>query len=134
MTSAIRILVVDDEPAVRKGLRMRLALEPDVEVVGECCDGKAATELARELHPDVVLMDVSMPVMDGVSATLCLRTVAPDAAVVMLSLYDDLATTNRALAAGAAAFVPKRRMDNILLETIRKAAGRGAAGVAPANH
>src|SRR5689334_13051192 len=97
----IRILLVDDQPTMRSGLRMRLELEPDLAVVGEAGDGAAAVALARETHPDVVIMDLEMPVMDGISATIALRAVAPASAVVVHSLYDDAATQARARAAGA---------------------------------
>ena len=118
----IRVLLVDDQTNVRRGLRMRLELEPDVTVVGEACDGEAALGMARLLSPTVVLMDVEMPRMDGIAATqqLCQGGAGP--AVVMLSLYDDAATRQRAKAAGAIDFVAKTRMDETLLDAIRRAA------------
>jgi DNA-binding NarL/FixJ family response regulator len=118
----IRLLLVDDEPAIRRGLRMRLALEPDVEVVGEAADGVAALEQVRRLAPRVVLMDVEMPGLDGIAATYELRSLAPRSAVVMLSMHDDTATVERAMAAGAAAFVAKHSIDGALLAAIRQAA------------
>ena len=122
----IRILLVDDQPAVRRGLAMRLSLEPDVEVVGEAGDGAAAISLTEELRPDVVLMDVEMPGMDGVEATQELRAVAPHSAVVVLTLYDDTATRARARGAGARAFVAKHEVEETLLETIRRTALGGS--------
>jgi DNA-binding NarL/FixJ family response regulator len=119
----IRLLLVDDEPAVRRGLRMRLELEPDVEVIGEAGNGEAAVEMADQLEPAVVLMDVEMPVMDGISATLEIQARKPRAAVVMLSMHDDHDTVRRARLAGAADFVPKGKMDDTLIEAIRRAAG-----------
>ncbi len=101
---------------------MRLELEPDFTVVGEAGDGRAAVAMARLLSPTVVLMDVEMPAMDGITATEELRAASPGCAVVMLSLYDDPATRARASAAGAAAFVSKCRMDETLLDAIRGAA------------
>jgi len=68
-STSVRILVVDDQPKVRQGLRMMLALEPDLAIVGEAEDGTQALTLARSLHPDVVLMDVAMPNLDGIAAT-----------------------------------------------------------------
>lgn len=118
----IRVLIVDDRPAVRQGLKIRLTLEPDVEVVGEAGDGAEAISLAESLQPNVVLMDIRMPGMDGVSATAALRTVAPGSAVVILSLYDDARTRARAKEAGAAAFVAKHRMEEALLGAIRQVA------------
>jgi DNA-binding NarL/FixJ family response regulator len=117
----IRLLLVDDEPAVRRGLRMRLELEPDVEVVGEAGNGESAIELVAQLAPAVVLMDVEMPVMDGISATAEIQA-RSSASVVVLSLHDDKDTIRRAKLAGAVAFVAKGRMDDALLNAIRSAA------------
>ena len=121
-TRTVRLLLVDDEPAVRRGLRIWLALEPNLEVVGEASGGAEAISLTQALRPDVVLMDVEMPGMDGISATAALRSVAPQSAVVILTLYDDVATRARAQEAGAAAFVAKHRMEETLLAEIRRAA------------
>jgi len=118
----IRLLLVDDEPAVRRGLKMRLELEPDVEVVGEAGNGESALELVAELSPSVVLMDVEMPVMDGISATREINAGASGAAVVVLSIHDDRDTIERAKLAGAVSFVPKTDMDEALLNAIRNAA------------
>ncbi|HWQ14010.1 MAG TPA: response regulator transcription factor [Roseiflexaceae bacterium] len=115
----IRLLVVDDQPAVRAGLRMRLALEPDIEVVGEAEDGAAALAQAARLRPDVVLMDIEMPRMDGLAATAALRAVAPESAVVILSLHDSQALRAHARSAGAAAFVAKHESEAALLHAIR---------------
>jgi DNA-binding NarL/FixJ family response regulator len=115
----IRVLLADDEPMVRRGLRMRLELEPDVEVVGEAEDGSQALAEAKTLRPDAVLMDVRMPVMDGAEATAALRRALPGCAVVVLSIYDDDATRTRVRSAGAAAFVPKHRAEEALLAALR---------------
>ena len=123
----IRLLLVDDEPTVRRGLRMRLQLEPDVEVIGEAGDGLNAVELATQLKPSVVLMDIEMPLMDGIQAAAAIGEGSSGAAVVMLSLHDDAATVARARKAGAAGFVAKHRMDDGLLTAIRRAAGRNGA-------
>jgi DNA-binding NarL/FixJ family response regulator len=120
----IKLLLVDDEAAVRRGLRMRLALEADIEVVGEATDGATAVDLVSLLQPRVVLMDLEMPVMDGISATA--KITGNGTAVVVLSMHDDAATIARAEAAGAAAFVAKHKMDDGLLAAIREAAGKGA--------
>lgn len=117
----IRVLLVDDQKNIRRGLRMRLGLEPDLTVVGEAGDGEAALRMARLVAPDVVLMDVEMPVLDGIAATERLRQAEPRCSVVMLSLYDDAQTRARAAAAGACAFVAKTRMDESLLDAIRAA-------------
>lgn len=127
---SIRLLLVDDQPAVQRGLKMRFALEPDLEVVGEAGGFAEAISLARALRPDVVLMDVEMPGMDGISAIAALRQVAPHSAVVIFTLRDDAATQEQARAAGAAAFVAKHRTEGALLATIRGVAAerRGRSG------
>ena len=117
----IRLLLVDDQPAVRFGLGMRLALEPDLLVVGEAGDGEAALQLARRLQPDIVLMDVEMPGMDGIAATAAMRSVAPEIVVIMLSLYDDTTIRSRAQAAGSYTFVAKQEPVEALLVAIRQA-------------
>ncbi len=122
MSEMIRLLLVDDEPAVRKGLHMRLAAEPDFEVVGEAGDGETAVTLAQTLHPDVILMDIAMPAKNGITATEELHAMLPQIAVIMLSMYDDAATQERAERAGAAAFVPKRVPSDMLMAMIRQAA------------
>ena len=116
----IRLMLVDDQPHVRQGLRMRLALEPDVAVVGEAGDGAEAVTLAETERPDVVVMDVVMPVMDGFAATEALQSRLPRTAVVIHSLYDDAKTKSRASAVGAA-FVCKCDPAESLLVAIRQA-------------
>jgi len=101
---------------------MRLGLEADLRVVGEAADGATAVDLAGRLSPDVVLMDVNLPVLDGITATRELTARVPHAAVVMLSLHDDQATIADAFAAGAVAFVGKQQMDGELIGAIRMAA------------
>jgi DNA-binding NarL/FixJ family response regulator len=124
----ITLLLVDDEPRVRRGLRMWFALEPDIRVVGEAADAAEAVALAQALRPDVVLMDVAMPGMDGVQATAALRAAEAPCAVVMLSMRDDPATRVRAEAVGSFAFVGKHQAADTLLPVIRAAAGREKSG------
>lgn len=124
----ITILLVDDQNDIRRGLRMRLGLEPDIAIVGEACDGESALSLAEALAPRVVLMDVEMPCMDGIAAAEQLARRTPGCRVVMLSLHDDAATKQRAARAGASAFVAKHDIDRALMDAIRRAAdGPGAA-------
>jgi DNA-binding NarL/FixJ family response regulator len=120
----IRVLLVDDQPVVRRGLRVRFQLEPDMQVIGEASTGSDALTLAQILTPDVVLMDIEMPDMDGIEATVALRTVVPQSAVVILSIHTDRQTRMKAQAAGAVAFVEKRGTTDILLAAIRQAVGR----------
>ena len=120
----IRVLLVDDQSAVRRGLGMRLHLEPDIQIVGEASTGREALRMAQELVPDVVLMDVEMPDMDGIEATAALSRMVSPSAIVILSIHDDAQTRGRAQAAGAVAFVEKRGATDHLLAAIRRAAGQ----------
>jgi DNA-binding NarL/FixJ family response regulator len=118
----IHVLLVDDQVVVRRALRQRFQLEADLEVVGEASSGSEALALAQTFTPDVVLMDVEMPEMDGIATTAALRRVIPQSAVVMLSIHDDAPTRERALAAGAVALLEKRGATETLLAAIRQAA------------
>ncbi|HYL81849.1 MAG TPA: response regulator, partial [Candidatus Acidoferrum sp.] len=115
----IRVLVVDDHRVVRQGLTRLLSAEPDIEVVAEAADGKAAVELAGQLRPDVVLMDVSMPEMNGVDATRAIHVAFPAVQVIGLSMFeeDELAAMMRK--AGAVAYLTKRGPADVLLAAIR---------------
>lgn len=116
----IKLLLVDDQRSVREGLKMRLALEPDLRVVGEAGNGAEALQAAQTFAPDVVVMDVEMPEMDGISATKLLRVLIPQVGVVMLSIHGDADTRARAQSAGADAFVEKQGIDGDLLTAIRR--------------
>ena len=124
-TSSISVLLVDDVPSVTHGLRMCLALELDMTVVGEAYDGRSALVLAAEKHPDVVVMDLDMPGMDGAAATAALLSGGAHCSVVILSIHDDTASKARSLKAGAVAFVEKSAGVAKLLAAIRDAAPKG---------
>jgi DNA-binding NarL/FixJ family response regulator len=120
--NAIKVLLVDDQPVIRQGLRLRMATEADIAVIGEAGVGRAALDLAARLSPDVIIMDIAMPGLDGIEATRHLRAKVPGSTVVILSLSDDAATRARAAEAGAAAFVAKHEADGLLLDTSRRLA------------
>ena len=125
----LRVLIVDDQHLVRSGFTMMLSVEPDLEVVGEAADGAEAVEVAREVAPDVVLMDVQMPVMDGIEATR--RLVAEDLGrVVILTTFDRDDYLFDALSAGASGFLLKNADPEQLVEAVR-AVGEGHALLAP---
>jgi NarL family two-component system response regulator LiaR len=125
MERTIRVLLVDDQRSVLQGLRMLLELEPDIEVVGEAEDGEAAVRMALEVAPDVVVMDIAMPAMDGIAATVMLKRMSPDSSVVIHSLLDDPETRGRAKAAGAVDFICKQQCTDALPGAIRRAASHG---------
>jgi DNA-binding NarL/FixJ family response regulator len=122
MKLRIRLIVVDDHPVVRDGLKGMLASQPDLEVAGEAANGEEAVALAGRLHPDVVLMDLRMPIMDGTTATRRLRCELPQCRVIMLSTFDDEDSRARGLEAGAVAYLLKDTPLDDLVEAIRCAA------------
>ena len=127
----IRLLLVDDHGVVRAGLRMYLHGQPDLEVVGEAGDGAAAIARVQELAPDVVLMDLQMPGMDGVDATRQIRATHPEVEVVVLTTFLDGARISTAIQAGAIGYVLKDVPPGELADAIR-AAARGEVHLAPA--
>lgn len=122
-TPRIRILIADDHRIVRQGLVMVLQSEADIAVVGEADNGQQALEMARRLNPDVVLMDMSMPLMDGVQATERIRQDLPDTHVIGLSMYTEKAMMARMRAAGVSAYVNKGGDPAELLRIVRKIVG-----------
>ncbi len=127
----IRILIADDHSVVRQGLRMFLGLDPDLEIVGEAADGAEAVKLCRELSPDVVLMDMIMPAMDGIAATQAIRGEMPDTEVIALtSVLEDGAVIG-AVKAGAIGYLLKDTQADDLRRAI-KAAAAGQVQLSPA--
>jgi DNA-binding NarL/FixJ family response regulator len=122
--TTIRVLVVDDHPWVRSALDQLLSEEVDLTVVGQCEDGSQVVEAASRLHPDVILMDLSMPVMDGLAATQALRAAAPEPRIVVLTA-EGPAARPAAEAAGAHALVPKDARADALLGCVRTVVGGG---------
>jgi len=120
----IRALLVDDQPQILEGLEMLLALESDVTIVGTAQTAEAAIALAHELQPDIIVMDVRLPGIDGIAATRALGQDLPSGKVVILSLYCDPETRRLAAEAGAQAFVAKHDMTQSLLATIRQVAAQ----------
>ena len=128
----ITLLLVDDHPAARDALRVRVELEPDLVVVGEAGDALTALALAEQLAPDVVLMDLALPGMNGIEATAALQRRAPASAVVVFTLYDSAQNWTDAHAAGAAACVGKQEPIEVLLRTIRRLVGSPGHRATPA--
>jgi DNA-binding NarL/FixJ family response regulator len=126
----IRILLVDDHSVVRKGLRMFLSLDPELEVVGEARDGAEAVRMAHELQPDVVLMDLLMPVMDGIQATAMIRRELPDTEVLALTSVLEDSSVVGAVRAGAIGYILKDTEADELRRAI-KAAAAGQVQLAP---
>jgi two-component system, NarL family, response regulator len=118
----IRVLTADDHAVVRAGIAAMIANEPDITVVGEAADGDEAVALYAERAPDVVLMDLRMPKLDGVSAIRAIRAADPQARVVALTTYDGDADIHRALSAGACSYLVKDVLVAELVRTIRSAA------------
>lgn len=117
----IRVLLVDDHPVLRQGLVRLLEDQPDIVVVGDAGDGKAGVELTRELRPDVVVMDVSMPLMDGIAATEAIHHEFPEIAVIGLSMHEDPVMESAIRAAGAVNFLTKGGAPDALIRAIRSA-------------
>jgi len=126
----IRVMLVDDHRLVRSGLTSLLGTAADIEIVGEAADGAQAVTVVLELEPDVVLMDLSMPVMDGVSATRKILIDRPTTKIVMLSSFSDRARVRDAIAAGAIGYVLKDCTTEELLTAVR-AAAQGHAPLDP---
>ena len=127
---SIRIVVAEDHAVVREGLRMFLGLDPEFEIVGEAQTGQDAIELARSLHPNVVLMDLLMPGVDGITATAAIREAQPDVEVVALTSVLEDASVAGAIRAGAVGYLLKNASPDELRSAIR-AAAQGQVRLSP---
>jgi len=119
-----RLLIVDDYALMRKLTQGMLEGEPDLEVVGEAVNGRHALELCRRLHPDVVLMDVKMPEMDGLTAARAIKEEMPAISILMVSAYESEDYRQEAASAGAAGYILKDADRHELLEAVRAALGK----------
>jgi len=118
----IRILLADDHSIVREGLRVLLERQQEFEVIGDVADGRQAVEMAETSHPDVVVMDVAMPVLNGIEAARRITSRTPEVGVVMLSMHSDESYILRALKAGARGYLLKDSLKADLIDAVRAAA------------
>jgi DNA-binding NarL/FixJ family response regulator len=130
MSAPIRIMLVDDQALFRESLALLLSAQPDLLVVGEAANGAAALELVAQIRPQVVLMDLRMPILDGIAATRRLRAEHPDVQVIALTTFDDDADVFAALRAGAIGYVLKDVSGETLFAAVR-AAARGESLLPP---
>ena len=126
----IKVLLVDDQTLIRQGIRLLLEIEPDIQVVGQAANGRAALEQVEALHPDVVLMDVRMPEMDGVVATRTLSVGHPEVKVIILTTFEDDETVFEGLKAGARGYLLKDISSEEMAQAVRKVAA-GEALIEP---
>jgi DNA-binding NarL/FixJ family response regulator len=131
MTSLIRVLIVDDHPVVRDGLAAVLGTQADLEIAGLAGTGQEAIHQVAALHPDVVLMDLKMPTMDGASTTAAIKTTHPDVRVLVLTTYDTDADITAAVDAGADGYLLKQASRDELCAAVRTVA-KGGSALSPA--
>jgi two-component system, NarL family, response regulator NreC len=120
-----RVLVVDDHAVIRKGIQSILGAWPEWQVSGEAANGEEAVQLTKELKPDLVLMDISMPGMGGLEATRAIRRASPDTKVLLLTLHDSLECVQTALNAGARGYLLKSDTEGELMRALKVVAGNG---------
>jgi DNA-binding NarL/FixJ family response regulator len=123
LPTTVRVLIVDDQPLIRQGFGMILAAQPDLQVVGEAADGEAAIEAVGRLRPDVVLMDIRMPGVDGIETTRRLRAAGSDTRILILTTFGHDQYVVEALGAGAAGFLLKDATPEDLVHAVRVIAG-----------
>jgi len=121
----LRVVLADDHPIVREGLRLLVNSQPDMRVVGEAADGAAACRAATELRPDVLVMDLSMPVLSGADATQIVKRDCPDVRILALTVHEESLYLTRLLRAGASGFVLKRSAPEELVRAVRAVAAGG---------
>src|ERR1700730_6092138 len=126
----IRVLLADDHAMVRKGFRLILEAQPDMEIAGEAGNGREAVELAEKLHPDVVVMDVAMPELNGIEATRRLASSSPRTRVLALSMHKDSVYVREILRAGARGYLLKDSIDTDLINAVR-AVAKGDGYISP---
>jgi DNA-binding NarL/FixJ family response regulator len=135
VSEQIKVFIVDDHPVFRQGLCDVLETDPNLTVVGEAADGEVAIELVNELNPDVILMDINLPTINGLQVTRKIKGIFPDMKVIMITGYDDAEQVFHALRAGASAYCPKditpEALTNII-HTVRK--GKYVVGEKTMNH
>jgi two-component system response regulator NreC len=128
---AIRVLIADDHGVMRAGLRAMLEIEPAIEVLGEAANGEEAIRLAGELHPEIVLLDIGLPGIDGIEATRRMKKMYPNIQVLILSVYEDQSILQGAIRAGASGYVIKRAAGEELIQAIQ-AVSQGYMYIHPA--
>jgi two-component system response regulator NreC len=128
---AIRILIADDHGVMRAGLRAMLDAEPAVQVIGEAANGEETLNLSNELHPDIVLLDIGMPGMDGIEVTRSMTKLSPPVKVLILSVYEEESLLREAIRAGASGYIVKRAAGDELIDAIQ-AVSKGYMYIHPA--
>ena len=120
-----RVLVVDDHTVIRRGIQSILRAWPEWQISGEAANGEEAVRLTQDLKPDIVLMDISMPVMGGLEATRAIRKISPETKVLLLTLHDSLEWVESALQAGARGYLLKSDTEGELIRALNVVAGNG---------
>lgn len=125
MPAPLRVLMADDHPIVLAGMKALVATDPDLDIVGEARDGRAALQLAKDLRPDAAVLDIGMPGLNGLEVALALRTEAPEIRVIILTVHEDRAYLRQLLEAGVSAYLLKRSAAEELVRAIHAVAEGG---------